>query len=67
MENTILLEPKAFPVIKDLVWRQNAFDRIQQVVLSINTSGNPTDANAIPILNTMLIEPLMLVLVVEPV
>jgi hypothetical protein len=41
----------------------------KQVVFSINTSGNPTDANAIPILNTMLIEPLMqqLVLVVEPV
>jgi hypothetical protein len=50
---------------------RSAFDRIQQAggFVSINTSGNPTDANAIPILNTMLIEPLMqqLVLVVEPV
>jgi succinate dehydrogenase / fumarate reductase iron-sulfur subunit len=47
---------KAFPVIKDL--DRSAFDRIQQAggFVSINTSGNPTDANAIPILNTMLIE-----------
>jgi hypothetical protein len=48
---------------------RSAFDRIQQAggFVSINTSGNPTDANA-PTLNTM-IEPLMqqLVLVVEPV
>jgi hypothetical protein len=41
----------------------------QVVSVSINTSGNPTDANATQSLNTMLIEPLMqqLVLVVEPV
>jgi hypothetical protein len=64
----LLNRAKAFPVIKDLVDR-SAFDRIQQAggFVSINTS-NPTDANAIPILNTMLIELLMQqLLVAEPV
>ncbi|MBY8963846.1 succinate dehydrogenase/fumarate reductase iron-sulfur subunit [Flavobacterium sp. D11R37] len=52
--DTIYIEPfraKAFPVIKDLVVDRSAFDRIQQAggYISINTSGNTQDANAIPI------------------
>uniref|UniRef100_UPI0040480155 succinate dehydrogenase/fumarate reductase iron-sulfur subunit n=1 Tax=Polaribacter sp. TaxID=1920175 RepID=UPI0040480155 len=52
--DTIYIEPfraKAFPVIKDLVVDRSAFDRIQQAggYISVNTSGNPQDANAIPI------------------
>jgi len=51
---TIYVEPwraKAFPVIKDLVVDRSAFDRIQQAggYVSVNTSGNTQDANAIPI------------------
>lgn len=51
---TITIEPfraKAFPVIKDLAVDRSAFDRIQQAggFVSINTSGNTQDANAIPI------------------
>ena len=40
---------KAFPVIKDLIVDRSAFDRIQQAggYVSVNTSGNTTDANAI--------------------
>jgi succinate dehydrogenase / fumarate reductase iron-sulfur subunit len=50
----IFIEPfraKAFPVIKDLVVDRNAFDRIQHAggFISVNTSGNPVDANTIPI------------------
>ena len=50
----IYIEPfraKAFPVIKDLVVDRSSFDRIQQSggYVSINTSGNTQDANAIPI------------------
>ena len=50
----IIIEPfraKAFPVIKDLVVDRSSFDRIQQAggFVSINTSGNPVDANTIPI------------------
>ncbi len=50
----IVIEPwraKAFPVVKDLIVDRSAFDRIQQAggYISINTSGNPVDANAIPI------------------
>ena len=50
----IYIEPfraKAFPVIKDLVVDRSSFDRIQQAggYVSINTSGNTQDANAIPI------------------
>ena len=50
----IYIEPfraKAFPIIKDLVVDRSAFDRIQQAggFVSINTSGNPVDANTIPI------------------
>jgi len=51
---TIYIEPwraKAFPVIKDLVVDRTAFERIQQAggYISVNTSGNTQDANAIPI------------------
>ncbi len=52
--DTITIEPfraGAFPVIKDLVVDRNAFERIQQAggYISVNTSGNTQDANAIPI------------------
>lgn len=52
--DTIVIEPfraKAFPVIKDLIIDRKAFDRIQQAggYISVNTSGNTQDANAIPI------------------
>ncbi|MCH2655673.1 MAG: 4Fe-4S dicluster domain-containing protein, partial [Flavobacteriales bacterium] len=42
---------KPFPVIKDLVVDRTAFDRIQHAggFISVNTSGNTQDANAIPI------------------
>ena len=51
---TIYIEPwrsKAFPIIKDLMVDRSAFDRIQQSggFVSVNTSGNTMDANAIPI------------------
>jgi succinate dehydrogenase / fumarate reductase, iron-sulfur subunit len=51
--DTIVVEPwrsAAFPVIKDLVVDRSAFDRIIQAggYVSVNT-GNPVDANAIPI------------------
>jgi len=52
--DTIFIEPwraTAFPVIKDLIVDRSAFDRIQHAggFISINTSGNTQDANAIPI------------------
>ncbi|WP_242084024.1 succinate dehydrogenase/fumarate reductase iron-sulfur subunit [Aestuariivivens sediminis] len=52
--DTITIEPfraAAFPVIKDLVVDRSAFERIQQAggYISVNTSGNTQDANAIPI------------------
>ncbi len=52
--DTIYIEPfraKAFPVIKDLVVDRSAFDRIIQSggFVSVNTSGNTQDANALPI------------------
>lgn len=52
--DTIYVEPfraKGFPVIKDLVVDRSAFDRIQHAggFISVNTSGNTQDANAIPI------------------
>lgn len=52
--DTIVIEPfraKAFPVIKDLIVDRSSFDRIQQAggYISVNTSGNTVDANAIPI------------------
>lgn len=51
---TIHIEPwraKAFPVIKDLVVDRSSFDRIMASggFISVNTSGNTQDANAIPI------------------
>ncbi len=53
--DTITIEPwraTAFPVIKDLMVDRSAFERIQQAggYISVNTSGNTQDANAIPIL-----------------
>lgn len=52
--DTIFIEPfraKAFPVIKDLVVDRSSFERIQHAggFISVNTSGNTQDANAIPI------------------
>ncbi|KAB8154499.1 succinate dehydrogenase/fumarate reductase iron-sulfur subunit [Kordia sp. TARA_039_SRF] len=52
--DTIYIEPwraKAFPVIKDLIVDRSAFDRVQHAggFISVNTSGNTQDANAIPI------------------
>ena len=52
--DTITIEPfraNAFPVIKDLVVDRSSFDRIQQAggFISVNTSGNTIDANAIPV------------------
>lgn len=52
--DTITIEPfraQAFPVIKDLIVDRSSFDRIQQAggYVSVNTSGNTLDANAIPI------------------
>lgn len=52
--DTITIEPfraKAFPVIKDLTVDRSSFDRVQQAggFVSVNTSGNTQDANAIPI------------------
>jgi succinate dehydrogenase / fumarate reductase iron-sulfur subunit len=52
--DTIYIEPwraKAFPVIKDLMVDRTAFDRIQHAggYISVNTSGNTQDANALPI------------------
>ena len=52
--DSIVIEPwraKPFPVIKDLVVDRSAFDRIQHAggYISVNTSGNTQDANAIPI------------------
>ncbi len=51
---TIYIEPwraSAFPVVKDLAVDRSAFDRIIQVggYVSVNSSGNPIDANAIPV------------------
>lgn len=52
--DTITIEPfraKAFPVIKDLIVDRSSFDRIQHAggFISVNTSGNTIDANAIPV------------------
>lgn len=51
---TIYIEPwraAAFPVVKDLVVDRSSFDRVIQAggFVSVNTSGNTIDANAIPI------------------
>ncbi len=52
--DTIYIEPfraTAFPVVKDLIVDRSAFDRIQHAggFISVNTSGNTIDANAIPV------------------
>jgi succinate dehydrogenase / fumarate reductase iron-sulfur subunit len=52
--DTITIEPwraSAFPVVKDLTVDRSAFDRIIQAggYVSVNTSGETLDANAIPI------------------
>jgi|TARA_Y100000389_G_C17443026_1_gene509851 succinate dehydrogenase / fumarate reductase iron-sulfur subunit len=52
--DTIIIEPfrsAGFPIVKDLVVDRSAFDRIQQAggYISVNTSGNTQDANALPI------------------
>ncbi|AXT57580.1 succinate dehydrogenase/fumarate reductase iron-sulfur subunit [Aquimarina sp. MMG015] len=52
--DTIFIEPfraQAFPVVKDLMVDRSAFDRIQHAggYISVNTSGNTIDANAIPV------------------
>jgi succinate dehydrogenase / fumarate reductase iron-sulfur subunit len=52
--DTIHIEPwraAGFPVVKDLVVDRSAFDRIMNTggFVSVNTSGNTIDANAIPI------------------
>lgn len=51
---TITIEPwraEGFPVIKDLMVDRSSFDRIIQAggYVSVNTSGNTLDANAIPV------------------
>ncbi len=51
---TIYIEPwksAGFPVVKDLMVDRSAFDRVIQAggYVSVNTSGNTIDANAIPI------------------
>ena len=51
---TVYIEPfraKGFPVLKDLIVDRTAFERIQQAggFISVNTSGNTQDANALPI------------------
>lgn len=51
---TIVIEPfrsVAFPVIKDLITDRSAFDRIMAAggFISVNTSGNTLDANAIAV------------------
>ena len=55
--DTIVLEPwraSAFPVVKDLAVDRSAFDRVIQAggYISVNTSGETLDANAIPIPKT---------------
>jgi succinate dehydrogenase / fumarate reductase iron-sulfur subunit len=52
--DTIAIEPwraQAFPVIKDLTVDRSAFYRVIQAggYISVNTSGNTIDANAIPV------------------
>lgn len=52
--DTIYIEPfraKGFPVVKDLMVDRSAFDRIIQSggYVSVNTSGNTLDGNAIPV------------------
>ena len=51
---TVYIEPwraNAFPVIKDLVVDRGSFDRVMNAggFVSVNTSGNTIDGNAIPV------------------
>lgn len=51
---TIFIEPwraQAFPVVKDLVVDRSSFDRVISAggFVSVNTSGNTQDANALPV------------------
>ena len=55
---TVYIEPwraKAMPVVKDLIVDRSSFERIQQAggFISVNTSGNTQDANALPIAKPM--------------
>ena len=55
--DTITIEPwraSAFPVVKDLAVDRSAFDRVIQAggYISVNTSGETLDANAIPVPKT---------------
>jgi len=52
--DTITIEPwraAGFPVVKDLVTDRGSFDRIMNAggFVSVNTSGNTIDANAMPV------------------
>jgi succinate dehydrogenase / fumarate reductase iron-sulfur subunit len=52
--DTITIEPwraVGFPVVKDLVTDRGSFDRIMNAggFVSVNTSGNTIDANAVPV------------------
>ena len=52
--DTVHIEPwrsAAMPVIKDLIVDRGSFERIQQAgaFVSVNTSGNTVDANALPV------------------
>mgnify|MGYP001588566263 CR=1 FL=1 len=52
--DTITIEPwraAGFPVVKDLVTDRGSFDRIMNAggFVSVNTSGNTIDANAVPV------------------
>jgi succinate dehydrogenase / fumarate reductase iron-sulfur subunit len=52
--DTVYIEPfraNSFPIIKDLMVDRSAFERVQHAggYVSVNTSGNTIDANAIPI------------------
>ena len=55
--DTITIEPwraSAFPVVKDLAVDRSSFDRVIQAggYISVNTSGETLDANAIPVPKT---------------
>ena len=52
--DTITIEPwraAGFPIVKDLVTDRGSFDRIMNAggFVSVNTSGNTIDANAVPV------------------
>ena len=45
------MESQGIPIVKDLIVGHTAFDRVIQAggYISVNTSGNTIDANAVPI------------------